>query len=35
MGLFFHNYPSCSGQTRNLVFGMIAGCSAAASIRGL
>jgi tricarballylate dehydrogenase len=35
MGLFFHNYPSCSGQTRNLVFGMIAGRSAAASIRGL
>ena len=35
MGLFFHNYPSCSGQTRNLVFGMIAGQSAAASIRGL
>jgi hypothetical protein len=34
MGLFFHNYPSCSGQTRNLVFGMIAGQSAAASIRG-
>ncbi|MBM4298618.1 MAG: FAD-binding protein, partial [Deltaproteobacteria bacterium] len=35
MGLFFHNYPSCSGQTRNLVFGMIAGQSAAASIHGL
>jgi tricarballylate dehydrogenase len=35
MGLFFHNYPSCSGQTRNLVFGMIAGRSAAASVRGL
>jgi tricarballylate dehydrogenase len=34
VGLFFHNYPSCSGQTRNLVFGMIAGKSAAASIRG-
>jgi tricarballylate dehydrogenase len=35
MGLFFHNYPSCSGQTRNLVFGMIAGRSAAAAVRGL
>jgi tricarballylate dehydrogenase len=34
MGLFFHNYPSCSGQTRNLVFGMIAGRSAAAAMRG-
>jgi tricarballylate dehydrogenase len=34
MGLFYHNYPSCSGQTRNLVFGMIAGKSAAASLRG-
>jgi tricarballylate dehydrogenase len=34
MGLFYHNYPSCSGQTRNLVFGMIAGKSAANSLRG-
>jgi tricarballylate dehydrogenase len=34
MGLFYHNYPSCSGQTRNLVFGMIAGKSAADSLRG-
>ena len=34
MGLFYHNYPSCSGQTRNLVFGMIAGRSAANSLRG-
>lgn len=35
MGLFFHNYPSCSGQTRNLVFGMIAGRSAAGAMRGM
>jgi tricarballylate dehydrogenase len=34
-GLFFHNYPSCSGQTRNLVFGMIAGRSAAGAMRGM
>jgi tricarballylate dehydrogenase len=25
MGLFFHNYPSCSGQTRNAVFSRLAG----------
>ncbi len=35
MGLFFHNYPSCSGQTRNLVFGMIAGRNAAGAMRGM
>ena len=35
MGLFFHNYPSCSGQTRNLVFGMIAGRSAAGAMQGM
>jgi tricarballylate dehydrogenase len=31
MGLFFHNYPSCSGQTRNAVFSYLAGRHAAAS----
>ena len=30
IGLFFHNYPSCSGQTRNAVFSWIAGKQAAA-----
>ncbi|MGH7844377.1 MAG: FAD-dependent tricarballylate dehydrogenase TcuA [Candidatus Binatia bacterium] len=25
VGLFFHNYPSCSGQTRNVVFSRLAG----------
>jgi tricarballylate dehydrogenase len=34
VGLFYHNYPSCSGQTRNLVFGMIAGRNAASSLHG-
>jgi tricarballylate dehydrogenase len=29
VGLFFHNYPACSGQTRNAVFGRIAGEGAA------
>jgi tricarballylate dehydrogenase len=31
MGLFFHNYPSCSGQTRNVVFSYLAGRHAVAS----
>jgi tricarballylate dehydrogenase len=30
VGLFFHNYPSCTGQTRNAVFSMLAGRNAAA-----
>jgi len=30
VGLFFHNYPSCTGQTRNAVFSRQAGQSAAA-----
>jgi tricarballylate dehydrogenase len=30
VGLFFHNYPSCTGQTRNAVFSMLAGRQAAA-----
>jgi tricarballylate dehydrogenase len=30
LGLFFHNYPSCTGQTRNAVFSYLAGRSAAA-----
>jgi tricarballylate dehydrogenase len=30
VGLFFHNYPSFTGQTRNAVFGRLAGQSAAA-----
>ena len=30
VGLFFHNYPSCTGQTRNAVFSREAGRSAAA-----
>jgi len=25
IGLFFHNYPSCTGQTRNVVFSRLAG----------
>lgn len=29
VGLFYHNYPSCSGMTRNVVFGGRAGASAA------
>jgi tricarballylate dehydrogenase len=29
MGLFFHNYPSFTGQTRNAVFGRLAGKAAA------
>jgi hypothetical protein len=29
MGLFFHNYPSCTGQTRNVVFSRKAGRGAA------
>jgi tricarballylate dehydrogenase len=30
IGLFFHNYPSCTGQTRNAVFSLLAGRNAAA-----
>jgi tricarballylate dehydrogenase len=30
VGLFFHNYPSCTGQTRNAVFSYLAGRGAAA-----
>ena len=30
VGLFFHNYPSCTGQTRNAVFSRVAGENAAA-----
>jgi len=30
IGLFYHNYPSCTGQTRNLVFSRKAGINAAA-----
>src|SRR3546814_651071 len=30
VGLFFHNYPSCTGQTRNAVFSMVAGRNAVA-----
>ena len=29
VGLFFHNYPSFTGQTRNAVFGRLAGSHAA------
>ncbi|MFM2130122.1 MAG: FAD-dependent tricarballylate dehydrogenase TcuA [Pseudomonadota bacterium] len=29
MGIFFHNYPSCTGQTRNVVFSRKAGRAAA------
>jgi tricarballylate dehydrogenase len=32
IGLFFHNYPSCTGQTRNAVFSYLAGRNAAAMI---
>lgn len=32
VGLFFHNYPSCTGQTRNAVFSHLAGRNAAAHI---
>jgi len=28
VGLFFHNYPSFTGQTRNAVFGRLAGKAA-------
>jgi tricarballylate dehydrogenase len=31
VGLFFHNYPSFTGQTRNAVFGRLAGQAAAAA----
>ena len=30
LGLFFHNYPAFTGQTRNAVFGRLAGMHAAA-----
>jgi tricarballylate dehydrogenase len=30
VGLFFHNYPSCTGQTRNVVYSRLAGRHAAA-----
>jgi tricarballylate dehydrogenase len=30
VGLFFHNYPSFTGQTRNAVFGRLAGRAAVA-----
>ncbi len=30
IGLFYHNYPSCTGQTRNVVFSLTAGRNAAA-----
>lgn len=29
IGLFFHNYPACTGQTRNVVFSYLAGRNAA------
>jgi tricarballylate dehydrogenase len=32
IGLFFHNYPSCTGQTRNAVFSYLAGRNAAAML---
>jgi tricarballylate dehydrogenase len=32
IGLFFHNYPSFTGQTRNAVFGLLAGKHAAGEI---
>jgi tricarballylate dehydrogenase len=32
IGLFFHNYPSCTGQTRNAVFSYLAGRNAAAMV---
>jgi tricarballylate dehydrogenase len=31
LGLFFHNYPSFTGQTRNAVFSRLAGAHAAAA----
>jgi tricarballylate dehydrogenase len=34
VGLFFHNYPSCTGQTRNAVFSYLAGRGAASLVRG-
>jgi len=33
LGIFFHNYPAMTGQTRNLVFGRRAGRNAAALVR--
>ena len=33
IGLFFHNYPSCTGQTRNVVFSHLAGRNAAAMLQ--
>jgi tricarballylate dehydrogenase len=32
IGLFFHNYPSCTGQTRNAVFSQLAGRNAVAML---
>jgi tricarballylate dehydrogenase len=32
IGLFFHNYPSCTGQTRNAVFSYLSGRNAAAML---
>jgi len=32
IGLFFHNYPSCTGQTRNAVFSHLAGRGAGAML---
>jgi tricarballylate dehydrogenase len=32
IGLFFHNYPSCTGQTRNAVFSYLAGRNAVAML---
>jgi tricarballylate dehydrogenase len=34
IGLFFHNYPSCTGQTRNVVFSLLAGRNAGATLAG-
>ena len=31
VGLFFHNYPSFTGQTRNAVLGKLAGTAAVAA----
>ena len=31
VGLFYHNYPACTGQTRNVVFGLTAGRNAVAA----
>ena len=33
IGLFFHNYPSCTGQTRNAVFSYLAGRGAGAMLK--